>query len=147
MWNFRFSQLQVRRWWPFGIWHRVILLKETNVSEMCNCLHHQGDHCTDKAVPTSETSVYFYKTAQCCITKAITLKDFIYLFICNLFDDVFSVRQTIVPNIRIGEWWIIKKIVGSSCGLILRYYPSICLEGLRKSQNTYIRIAGLQANI
>jgi hypothetical protein len=29
-------------------------------------------------------------------------------------------------------WWIVKHLVGSGHGLILRYYPSISLEGLRK---------------
>jgi hypothetical protein len=29
----------------------------------------------------------------------------------------------------------------------LRYYPAICLEGLRKTSKTSIRIAGLQAEV
>jgi hypothetical protein len=33
----------------------------------------------------------------------------------------------------ISEWWLGKDSEGSGNGLILRYYPSICLEGLRKT--------------
>jgi hypothetical protein len=37
------------------------------------------------------------------VSQRLSLYYCIYLFICNLFDDTFSVRQTIVSNIRIGE--------------------------------------------
>jgi hypothetical protein len=36
---------------------------------------------------------------------------------------------------------------GSGRGLILRYYPSICVEELRKTTKYLNRIAGLQAQI
>jgi hypothetical protein len=35
----------------------------------------------------------------------------------------------------------------SGCGIILRYYPTICLEGLRKTTKTSVRIAVLWAEI
>jgi hypothetical protein len=35
----------------------------------------------------------------------------------------------------------------SGLGLILRYYPGIPLEGLRKATKISVRIAGLQAEI
>jgi hypothetical protein len=48
------------------------------------------------------------------------------------------------------RWWIAKDLAGSSCGLILRYYPGIRLEGLGKiTKNLAIRIAsrwGLELN-
>jgi hypothetical protein len=33
-------------------------------------------------------------------------------------------------------------VAGRGHGLILRYYPSNCLEGLRKTTKTSVRIAG-----
>jgi hypothetical protein len=44
-----------------------------------------------------------------------------------------------------GEWWIGKDMEGSGRGLILRYYPCICLEGLRKA--TKILSQDIQVNI
>jgi hypothetical protein len=51
------------------------------------------------------------------------------------FTTLFSVGGLYgVDNRIISEWWYIgKDLVGSSCGLILRYYPGIRLEGLRKN--------------
>jgi hypothetical protein len=42
------------------------------------------------------------------------------------------------------KWWIWKDLVGSGRGLILRYYPGIHLEGLRKTTKNSIRMAGLR---
>jgi hypothetical protein len=40
----------------------------------------------------------------------------------------------------ISEWWLIgKALVGSGRDLILRYYPGIRLEGLRKPRKILIR--------
>jgi hypothetical protein len=45
----------------------------------------------------------------------------------------------------ISEWWWIEKdLVGSRRGLILRYYPNIRLEGLRKTTKISLTIAGRQ---
>jgi hypothetical protein len=40
-----------------------------------------------------------------------------------------------------------KNVQGSGCGLILRYYPGICVERLRKTTEDQVRIAGLCAEI
>jgi hypothetical protein len=37
-----------------------------------------------------------------------------------------------VPEVNESELWIAKDLEGIGGGLILRYYPSIRLEGLRK---------------
>jgi hypothetical protein len=37
----------------------------------------------------------------------------------------------------ISEWWIGKYLEGSGRGLILRYYPGIRLEGLRKTTKSF----------
>jgi hypothetical protein len=47
----------------------------------------------------------------------------------------------------ISEWWIGKDVEGSGRGLILREYPRISLEGLRKLQKPSVRIAGIRAKI
>jgi hypothetical protein len=62
----------------------------------------------------------------------------------NLFYDAFSVARLYgVDDKAISEWWWIgKDLVGSGRGLILRYYPCIRLEWLRKTRTTSIRIAG-----
>jgi hypothetical protein len=36
----------------------------------------------------------------------------------------------------ISEWWIGKVLEGSGGGLISTYYPSICMDGLRKATKT-----------
>jgi hypothetical protein len=36
---------------------------------------------------------------------------------------------------------------GSGRGLILRYYPGICLEELKKTTKTSVMIAGLRADV
>jgi hypothetical protein len=38
-------------------------------------------------------------------------------------------------------------VEGSSHGLISRYYPNICLEGLKKTTKPSVKIAGLWAEI
>jgi hypothetical protein len=43
----------------------------------------------------------------------------------------------------VSEWWWIRQdLVGSGRGLILRYYPGIRLEGLRKTTKKWVRLAG-----
>jgi hypothetical protein len=58
-------------------------------------------------------------------------------FIYTLLNDAFSVTQMLYcigwNEMMMGEWWIWKDIQGSGRGLILRFYPSICLEGMRKT--------------
>jgi hypothetical protein len=56
-----------------------------------------------------------------------------YLFMYSLFNDTFSVTHYMVWNERtIGEWWTVKDIEESGHGLILKHYPRIYLEVLRK---------------
>jgi hypothetical protein len=52
----------------------------------------------------------------------------------SLFNETFSVTKLYsVDNRMINHWWWIRKgLVGSGCGLILRYYSGIRLERLRK---------------
>jgi hypothetical protein len=47
----------------------------------------------------------------------------------------------------IREWWIWKDLEGRGRSLILRYYPGIHLEGLRKTTKTLVRIPGLRAEV
>jgi hypothetical protein len=49
----------------------------------------------------------------------------------SLLYDAFSVTR--LYSVIIGCWWIGKDLVGNSHGLLLRYYPSIHLEGLRQT--------------
>jgi hypothetical protein len=57
----------------------------------------------------------------------------IYLFLVYLMT-LFQNSEYTASNERVtGEWWIGKDVEGSDHGLILRYYPSICLEVLRKT--------------
>jgi hypothetical protein len=51
------------------------------------------------------------------------------MFICGLFNDAVS---------RLGNSEkCIGKVVGETdCCLILRYYPNICLEGLKETMET-----------
>jgi hypothetical protein len=53
----------------------------------------------------------------------------------NLFYDALSVTTLYSVDDRvISEWWWIgKDLVGSGCGLILKYYPGIREEELRKT--------------
>jgi hypothetical protein len=67
----------------------------------------------------------------------------LYVFICGLFYDACSVTETIAWN---GSVMIGKDLERSSCGLILRYYPDICPEGLRKTTKN-LRTTGLRAKI
>jgi hypothetical protein len=60
-----------------------------------------------------------------------------YLFVVYLKMFFFSNYDYTPPNDRvISEWWIGKDLEGSGHDLILRYYPGICLEGLRKTMKT-----------
>jgi hypothetical protein len=43
--------------------------------------------------------------------------------------------------------WKVGLFGRSGLGLILRHYPGIRLEGLRKATKTSVRIAGLRADI
>jgi hypothetical protein len=47
----------------------------------------------------------------------------------------------------LSELWIANDLEGRGRGLILSYYPSICLEELRKTTTPSVRIAGLRAEI
>jgi hypothetical protein len=57
------------------------------------------------------------------------------LWVGSFFYGAFSVTRLCSVNDRvISEWWWIgKDLVGSDRSLILRYYPGIRLEGLRKT--------------
>jgi hypothetical protein len=46
-----------------------------------------------------------------------------------------------------GEWQIGNDVEGSGYGLILRYYPGICLEDQGKPPETSVRIGGLWAKV
>jgi hypothetical protein len=45
----------------------------------------------------------------------------------------------------VREWWFGKDLEGSGCGLIVRQYPGIYLDGLRKTMKTSVSIAVLSA--
>jgi hypothetical protein len=64
----------------------------------------------------------------------------------SLFNNTFSVTRLYSLNDRmVCEWrGTGRDLVGSGCGLTLRYYPGIRLEGLRKTTKTSTRIAGRQ---
>jgi hypothetical protein len=47
----------------------------------------------------------------------------------------------------ISEEWIANDLGGSGRGLILRYYPGITLDGLRKNTNISVRIAAIRTEI
>jgi hypothetical protein len=47
----------------------------------------------------------------------------------------------------INKWWIGRNLEGSCCDIILKYFPGISLEGLRKNTKTSDRIPGLRAKI
>jgi hypothetical protein len=47
----------------------------------------------------------------------------------------------------VSEQWIENDMEGSCRGLTVRYYPSICLKGLRKTTKNSVRIACLWAEI
>jgi hypothetical protein len=51
-------------------------------------------------------------------------------------------NKRVINKLRTG-----KNLEGSSFDPILRYFPSICLQRLRKTTKTSVRIAGLQAKI
>jgi hypothetical protein len=65
----------------------------------------------------------------------------------SLFSDTFPVTRLYSVDDRvISEWWWIGKVlVESGHGLILRYYTSISLKGLRKT-STSVKIAGADFN-
>jgi hypothetical protein len=46
-----------------------------------------------------------------------------------------------------GELQIVNNLEGSCRGLILIYYPGICLEVLEKNTKTSISLAGLRTEI
>jgi hypothetical protein len=54
------------------------------------------------------------------------------IFFCSLFSDFFH-DSDYIASIEgvISELWIRKDVEGGGRGLILRYYRSICMEGLR----------------
>jgi hypothetical protein len=66
------------------------------------------------------------------------------MWVSSLFYDALSVTRLYSVNDRaISKWWLlVKYLVRSGHSLILRYYPGIRLEGLRKTWKTSIRIAG-----
>jgi hypothetical protein len=77
-----------------------------------------------------------------CVNKHLKAEEFsvTYLFICGLFNKAVSSLDCIASNGRvINEWWIGKDVERSGRGLILRYYPEICLERLRKTTKTLSR--------
>jgi hypothetical protein len=54
---------------------------------------------------------------------------FFYMFVFNV---ALSIETLTSDNKMIDDWWIEKDLEGSGCG-IMRYYPGIFLEGLRKT--------------
>jgi hypothetical protein len=50
---------------------------------------------------------------------------------CSLFTNTFSI--TFDDKHQMKELWVRNKLEGSGRGQILRYYPSICLEGVNKT--------------
>jgi hypothetical protein len=58
----------------------------------------------------------------------------------SLYNDAFSVTRLYRDDVRISElWWIGRDLVGSGCGLILKYYPGFRLDGLRKTTKKFSR--------
>jgi hypothetical protein len=58
-------------------------------------------------------------------TRSSSDRDVLYLFICNLPYNAFSVNKTVcnVDEKMISEWLIREYLEGSGCDLILRYCP------------------------
>jgi hypothetical protein len=57
----------------------------------------------------------------------------------SLFYEALSVTRlcSIAYRVTSEWWWTAKDLVGISCSLILRHYPGICLEGLRKTTKNF----------
>jgi hypothetical protein len=92
---------------------------------------------TTPGIPTSCVCLFAHKSSSChlhCNRDGQVIADD-YWLVGSLFNDVFSVTRLYrVDDSVIIEWrWIVKDLVGSSHDLILRYYPGIRLEWLRKA--------------
>jgi hypothetical protein len=73
---------------------------------------------------------------------------FVWLLVCSVFNDAFNDSDHIASNEGvISELRIGKDVDESGRDLILRYYRSICLEGVRKPIETPVRTAGLRAEM
>jgi hypothetical protein len=88
------------------------------------------------------TLLKFHGILKCCKTPV----GWLVVYLTALFS---VTRLYSIDDRMISEWlWVGKALVGSGHGLILRYYPGIRLEGLRKttrnlnqgSQSTGLRI-------
>jgi hypothetical protein len=53
------------------------------------------------------------------------------LFMCSLFNNAFCVTQDCILSNE-DKRWTVKNVEGSGRRLILRHFPGICQEGLRK---------------
>jgi hypothetical protein len=69
----------------------------------------------------------------------------IIIFICSLFNDALSVTKTIQR--RMKGWYVNCELEGSGRRLILRNYPGIRQEGLRKTTKTSDRMASRLAEM
>jgi hypothetical protein len=58
-----------------------------------------------------------------------------------MISDYIASNERMIVNNELERMW--KEAVVAQ----LRYYPGICLEGLRKTTKTSVRIAGLRAEI
>jgi hypothetical protein len=71
-----------------------------------------------------------------------------FVFVCSLFNFVFQWLRLCSVEWRCNSEWLIgKDLEGSGCILVLRFYPCICLEGLRKNTENLSQVASPQAEI
>jgi hypothetical protein len=88
--------------------------------------------------------IYTTSSLGACMVVAghFTLK-----LVCSLFNNAFLITRLYSIKWRDDKWMLIEKeLEGSSHGLILRYYLSICPEGLRKNHEN-LRLAVLWTKI
>jgi hypothetical protein len=105
-----------------------------------------SDHTSKKSQHFSVTkthwSVLVKDTTAVYTEKHMKLTVDGWLVVYLLYDAFWVTRLYGIDDRVTSEWWIRKNFVGSGRGLILRYYPGIRLEGLRKTTNS-VTVAGL----
>jgi hypothetical protein len=89
---------------------------------------------TNRDIHTVPQHITSYRPYCACFTHS-AVRFQVKTTTCSLFNDAF-LDYTASNERVIGEWWTGKDVQVSSHGLILRYYPGICLEELRKTMKS-----------